>query len=118
MSLPHSKSGLSTLELTHDGYPKQITFDAEHPNKYNATITYALGFLTAEPIAQGRSLDWDDFVQQDPDLLQRPHKQLADLYPNGAMRTERAGRSFTFPRSNRRHRGFSRDDELSQRSVS
>lgn len=78
---------------------KRITVEAGHPEKYNATITYALGFLTAERIAQDPSLDWDEFALHNVDLLRWPNRQLIKLYPNGAMNTEQARQAFTLPRS-------------------
>jgi hypothetical protein len=76
---------------------KRITADAGHPEKYNATITHALGFLTAERFDEHPSLEWDDFVRRNPDLLQWPNELLNRLYPNGSLRTERARRSFVLP---------------------
>jgi hypothetical protein len=77
---------------------KQIIVADGHSDKYNATITCALGFLIAERIAQDPSLDWDDFAYYNPDLLQWPNKLLANLYANGAMHTEQARRTFILPR--------------------
>jgi hypothetical protein len=79
---------------------KQVTVADGHPDTYNATITYALGFLTAEQIADNPSLDWDEGTRRNPDLLQWPNKQLANLYPNGEMHTEHARRTFILPRAN------------------
>ncbi|MCP4903276.1 MAG: hypothetical protein GY906_40460 [bacterium] len=81
---------------------QRITSEAGHPEKYNATITYALGFLTAERIAEDQSLTWDDFAHNNPDLLTWPNEQLARLYPDGSMLTERARRMFILPGGNPR----------------
>ena len=58
---------------------KSITIASGHPEKYNATITHALCFLTAQRIDENPSLDWDDFALDNPDLLQWPNEQLARL---------------------------------------
>lgn len=76
---------------------KRITTEAGHPEKYNATITYALGFLTAERVAEDPSLEWDDFAERNPDLMEWPNRQLASLYPNGALHTRQAKLSFILP---------------------
>lgn len=78
---------------------KQITVADGHPDKYNATITHALGFLTAERITQDPSLDWDEFKRHNPDLLQWPNRQLSNLYPNGAIHTEHARRTVILSRA-------------------
>lgn len=78
----------------------RITSEAGHPEKYNATITYALSFLVAERIAEDPSLEWDDFSHHNPDLLEWPNEQLTRLYPNGSMHTEQARRVFTLPGAN------------------
>ncbi len=76
---------------------RSITIADGNPEKYNATITHALGFLTAQRIDEKPSLDWDDFALQNPDLLQWPNEQLARLYPNGTLHTEQARRTFILP---------------------
>ena len=81
---------------------KRITSEAGHPEKYNATITYALGFLTAERVAEDRSLGWDDFAHDNPDLMEWPNAQLTRLYPNGALHAERTRRMFILPGGNPR----------------
>lgn len=77
---------------------KSITIADGHPEKYNATITHALGFLTAQRIDEKPSLGWDDFALHNPDLLQWPNEQLARLYPNGSLHTGQARRTFILPR--------------------
>lgn len=79
---------------------KRITEEAGHPERYNATITYALGFLTAERIVENPTLDWEQFTRANPDLLVWPNKQLSRLYPNGALHTDQARRVFVLPGAN------------------
>lgn len=76
---------------------KRITSEAGHPDKHNATITYALGFLTAERVAEDDSLTWKDFARRNPDLMEWPNEQLTRLYPDGSMHTEEARRAFILP---------------------
>ena len=76
---------------------KRITAESGHPEKYNATITYALGFLLAERIAGEPSLEWDDFALRNRDLMKWPNEQLDRLYPNGSIHAERARRTFMLP---------------------
>lgn len=80
---------------------QRITREAGRPEKYNATITYALAFITAERIADNPSLDWDEFSEANPDLLIWPNEQLSRLYPNGALHTDQARRVFVLPGATR-----------------
>lgn len=76
---------------------KKITIAVGHPEKYNATITYCLGFLTAERIADHPSLGWDEFAKRNQDLLEWPNERLTRLYPDGVLHTERARQMFVLP---------------------
>ena len=78
---------------------RRITEEPGHPEKYYATITYALGFLTAERIAEYPTLDWEQFCNNNPDLLVWPNEHLTRIYPNGGLHTEKARRVFVLPRS-------------------
>jgi len=98
-SLIHVHGILEAIRRLEDSL-KQTTVADGHPDRYNATIIDALGFLTAERIAQDPSLDWDEFTRHNPDLLHWPNKQLSNLYPNGAMHTEQARRTVILPRAN------------------
>ena len=95
-SLIHAHGTLEAIRRFENSL-KRITVADGHPDKYNATITYALGFLTAECIAQDPPLDWDRFAHSNPDLLQWPNKRLSSLYPDGTMFTEQARRTFILP---------------------
>lgn len=98
-SLIHTHGALEAIRRFETSL-KRITEEAGHPEKYNATISYALGFMTAERIAEAPSLDWDQFSQANPDLLVWPNEQLSRLYPNGALHTDRARRVFVLPGAN------------------
>ena len=95
-SLIHTHGTLEAINRFESSL-KKITHAAGHPEVYNATITYALGFLTAERISEGPALDWDDFARNNPDLLAWPNEQLTNLYPNGLLHTDKAREVFVLP---------------------
>ena len=78
---------------------KRITAESGHPEKYNATITYALAFLVAERIAAHPPLDWDEFTAENGDLLMWPSPAITQLYPGQTLHSPHARRSFVLPTS-------------------
>ena len=76
---------------------RSITIEAGAPEKYNATITFCLGFLAAERIGDNPTLGWDELAERNPGLLEWPNERLALLFPNGAIHTERARQMFVLP---------------------
>lgn len=78
---------------------KRITAAAGHPEKYHATITHAFAFLVGQRIAEQGPLSWDDFVTANPDLFDWPNSALARMYPNDALHTDAARRTFVMPYS-------------------
>ncbi|MGD2102461.1 MAG: hypothetical protein PVG83_09525 [Acidimicrobiia bacterium] len=95
-SLIHTHGPLEAIRRFETSL-KRITREAGRPDKYNATITYALGFLTAERIDEDPSLGWGDFADRNPDLLEWPNQQLSRIYSDEVLHTEQARRTFLLP---------------------
>jgi hypothetical protein len=66
---------------------------------YNETITCSYIFLIAERIARSSTveLDWDRFVEQNPDLLVGKNGILNRYYEDATLKSELARRVFVFP---------------------
>ena len=60
-SLIHAHGILEAIRRFEDSL-RRITVASGHPEKYNATITYCLAFLTAERTAERPTLEWEDFA--------------------------------------------------------
>ncbi len=76
---------------------RRITEAEGHPEKYNATITHALGITVGERIAAAPDLDWGGFVAANGDLFEWPNAMLSSLYPDGELQTDLARSSFVLP---------------------
>jgi hypothetical protein len=76
---------------------KRITTEAGRPEKYNATITYALAFLVAERITEHPLASWDDFAARNSDLLTRPNSALTRPYSPETLHSPKARQSFVLP---------------------
>lgn len=76
---------------------KRITAAAGQPSKYHATITHAFGFLVAQRIAEQGALNWDGFVEANPDLFDWPNTALQRLYPDHLLQSPIARLTFILP---------------------
>lgn len=63
----------------------RITAEAGVPNKYHATVTHALMQLIAQRIEAFPAETFDEFADQNPELLSWPSPPLEDMYPNGEL---------------------------------
>jgi hypothetical protein len=64
---------------------------------YNETITCAYFFLIRERMARCRGATWDDFVQQNPDLLVWKDGILGRYYKEATLKSDLARAVFLFP---------------------
>ena len=64
---------------------------------YNETITCAYFFLIRERMARCRNATWDDFVQQNPDLLVWKDGILGRYYKEATLKSDLARAVFLFP---------------------
>lgn len=76
---------------------KRITAAAGHPEKHHATITNAFAFLVGERITEQGPLSWDDFEIANPDLFDWPNSALLRMYPDDALHTSVARKTFVMP---------------------
>lgn len=76
---------------------KRITAAAGHPEKYHATITHAFAFLVGERIAEQGPISWDDFQQANRDIFDWPNSALLRMYPDDALQTDTARKTFVMP---------------------
>jgi hypothetical protein len=65
--------------------------------RYHETITHAYFFLIRERVARGRVENWDDFAQQNPDLLQWKDGILTRFYREETLKSDLARSVFLFP---------------------
>jgi hypothetical protein len=64
---------------------------------YNETITHAYFFLIRERMARFPSREWDEFAEQNSDLLVWKNGILGRYYREGTLRSELARTVFVFP---------------------
>jgi hypothetical protein len=64
---------------------------------YNETITCAYFFLIRERMARCESATWNDFVQQNPDLLVWKDGTLSRYYIEGTLQSDLARKVFVLP---------------------
>jgi hypothetical protein len=64
---------------------------------YNETITCAYFFLIRERMARCQGATWDDFAQQNPDLLIWKDGILARYYKEATLKSDLARAVFLFP---------------------
>ena len=64
---------------------------------YNETITWAYFFLIHERMARTESATWEDFAQQNPDLLIWKNGILSRYYVEGTLKSDLAKRVFLLP---------------------
>jgi hypothetical protein len=67
------------------------------PQLYNETVTCAYFFLIRERMARCQGATWDDFVQQNPDLLIWKDGILARYYKEATLKSDLARAVFLFP---------------------
>lgn len=66
-------------------------------NLYNETITWAFMLLVRERMARGGSESWEQFSQQNPDLLVWKGGIIDRYYTSETLGSELARRVFVFP---------------------
>lgn len=97
-SLVNRRGTLAAIS-TFESCLKRITEAEGAPEKYNATITHALGIIVGERVASAPGGEWSDFVDANPDLFEWPNPVLTNLYPNDELYSDEARASFLLPRS-------------------
>jgi hypothetical protein len=78
---------------------KQFAASHGKTQLYHETITWAYIFLIAERIARSgvEQPDWDDFIEQNPDLLVWNGGILTQYYEDATLKSDLARRTFIFP---------------------
>jgi hypothetical protein len=78
---------------------KQFAASHGKTQLYHETITWAYIFLIAERIARSgvEQPDWDDFIEQNPDLLVWNGGILTRYYEDATLKSDLARRTFIFP---------------------
>jgi hypothetical protein len=64
---------------------------------HGETITHAYFFLIRERMARGRATNWDEFAQQNPDLLEWKDGILTRYYRQETLQSDLARGVFVFP---------------------
>jgi hypothetical protein len=64
---------------------------------YHETITQAYFFLIRERMARRAASDWDEFAQDNPDLLIWKDGILSRYYSEGTLKSDLARTVFVFP---------------------
>jgi hypothetical protein len=95
-ALIHAHGPLEAIRRFERGL-KALTAAAGHPGKYHATITYAAAFLVAQRIGSQGRIDWAQFVDGNPDLLEWPNTLFRQLYPGGVLDSDQARDHFVLP---------------------
>jgi hypothetical protein len=67
------------------------------PDRYHETITYAYLFIIRERMARTRRLDWDAFMEANPDLLEWKPGILDRYYRQSTLQSDLAREVFLFP---------------------
>jgi hypothetical protein len=67
------------------------------PQLYNETITCAYFFLIRERMARCRSVEWEEFSRQNPDLLVWKDGVLTRYYEEATLKSDLARTVFLFP---------------------
>jgi hypothetical protein len=75
---------------------RRLAAKAGHAENYHETITAAFLALIAERRLAGNYADFDDFAQQNPDLLGK--QLLNELYAPGRLQSQLARETFILPR--------------------
>lgn len=92
----HTYGTLGAVERFEAGL-KRLTAAAGHPEKYHSTITHVFTFLVGERVAEQGRLDWDSFVDSNPDLFEWPNGQLSKRYPDEVLFSALARQTFVMP---------------------
>ena len=66
-------------------------------DRYNETITFAFFFLIHERMARSRDAGWDEFRNDNPDLLTWKDGILARYYSEEMLKSDLARSVFLFP---------------------
>jgi hypothetical protein len=64
---------------------------------YHETITHAYFFLIRERMARSRAADWEQFANQNSDLLQWKDGILSRYYQDSTLKSDFARNVFVFP---------------------
>lgn len=67
------------------------------PERYHETITHAYFFLIRERMARFPSHEWEEFAEQNSDLLTWKDGILGRYYQESTLQSELARRVFVFP---------------------
>jgi len=67
------------------------------PDRYHETITHAYFFLIRERMARSHGADWEEFAQQNSDLLEWKDGVLSRYYHEATLRSDFARNVFVFP---------------------
>lgn len=76
---------------------KKFAAVAGKSDRYNETITYAYLFLIRERMERGGATDWENFSNQNPDLLSWRNGILDRYYEESTLKSDLARRVFVFP---------------------
>lgn len=64
---------------------------------YNETITFAYFFLIRERIARSQTPSWEEFIEQNPDLLVWKDGILSQYYREETLKSDLAKTTYLFP---------------------
>ena len=76
---------------------KQFATSVGRPQLYNETVTCAYVFLIRERMARSKTDEWDEFAQQNPDLLVWKDGILNRYYQPDTLKSDLARNIFVFP---------------------
>lgn len=81
-----------------DSALREITETIGIPEKYHATVTYALVFLIGERLETQGESTWDEFEAANGDLLAWPNPILEAMYGSDLMTSPEARSYFVMPK--------------------
>lgn len=77
---------------------KRLAIKNGRADRYNETITWAYLFFIRERIARaGRKLEWEEFVEQNPDLFAWKPDILSRYYREETLQSDLAKSAFLMP---------------------
>ena len=76
---------------------KRFATSRGKPQLYNETITHAYFFLIRERMARFPNSEWEEFANQNPDLLTWKDGILGRYYQESTLQSELARAVFVFP---------------------
>lgn len=88
------------LRLLSEGFSK-LAADHGAPDKYHQTVTWAYVFIVNERMAETSADDFDTFAAANVDLIEDGKGVLERCYEPSVLWSDRARRTFIFPRASR-----------------